>query len=415
MRLVVASPGWEEFGGTETYLLTVSEHLQRLGHEVLVLVPHVGKATRVAADRGLQTMTKPWDLDDEPDGVLVHDAATAYDLAGFFPRAARVYVAHSRDWDPQTPPQLANVCHAVVALNDRVRAHCEALAGRLEVVRLRQPVDIIRFGEQAAVRRSASRVLLIGNHWRWGKRGVRYEMVLEAAGDLGLQVERVGLPDRVTTSPETKIAESDIVIGMGRCIVEAMASRRAAYVFGVAGGDGWVTRESYPVLEADGFAGTATDLVVDRDRLADDLAKFTSAMGEANRDLAMANHDAEAHAVALVELFRRIDPRPPADGAPLAELGRLVRVNWESGRRAANATGRSRVYLAELEAARDEASREAVERHRVQRELDLLRAQHAAVVGGRRWRLISLLASPVDIARRFAARLRRRRGSSGGS
>jgi hypothetical protein len=414
MRIVVVSPGWDAFGGTETYLLTVCEHLQRLGHDVLVLAPHEGEITRVAADRGVLVATKPWDLEAEPEGVLVQDTASAYDAAELFPHSTRVYVAHSRDWDPQTPPQLANVCHAVVALNDRVRAHCEALSERPEIVRLRQPIDIIRFGDQALIKRSPARVLVIGNHWAWGKPGVRFQMILDVGRELGLEVERVGLPDRLTTAPETKIAESDVVIGMGRGVLEAMASRRAAYVFGIAGGDGWVTAENYPALEADGFAGTATDAVVDRARLAQDLAGFTPAMGETNRDLAIANHDAEAHTVALVALFRRIEPRPVSDGAPLAELGRLARIHWESTRRAAIATGRSRVYLAELEAARAETSHEAVERHRVQRELDQLRAAHAAVVEGRRWRLISLLASPVDIARRVASRLRARRGSPGG-
>lgn len=408
MRLVVVSPGWDAFGGTETYLLTVSEHLQRLGHDVLVLAPHEGEVTRVASDRGVRAATKPWDLEAEPEGVLVQDTASAYDVAELFPHSTRIYVAHSRDWDPQTPPQLAGVCHAVVALNDRVRAHCEALAERPEVVRLRQPIDIMRFGEQAAIRRRPRRVLVIGNHWVWGTRGARLEMVRDVGRELGLDVEHAGLPDRVTTSPETRIAEADIVVGMGRGVLEAMASRRAAYVFGVAGGDGWVTPESYPVLEADGFAGTATDAMVDRDRLAADLASFAPAMGQTNRDLAMRHHDAEAHAVALIEAFRRIEPRPVAAGVPLAELGRLVRIHWESTRRAANAIGRGRVYLAELEAARAETSRAIAERHRVQRELDLLRGRHAAVVEGRRWRLVSLLASPIDLARRLTARLRTR-------
>lgn len=406
MRLVLASQGWEAFGGSETYLLTVSEHLQRLGHDVVLYAPHPGEVSELAGDRGLRVGTKPWELPSDPDGVLVQDAATAYQLAGLYPQSVRVYVAHSRDWDPQTPPQLHEVCHAVVALNERVRAHCEALGSCPELIRLRQPVDVMRFGEQASTKQRARRVLVIGNQWVWGRRNPRYEIVLDACRDLGLEVERVGLPDRPTTAPETKMAEADIVVGIGRCILEAMASRRAAYVYGVAGGDGWVTPEAYPALEANGFAGTATDLVVDRDRLTDDLARFSPEMGKANRDLAMRHHDAEPHAIELVEIFQRSDPRPPPEGAPLAELARLVRVQWESGRRAAVAIGTSRIYLAQLEAAREDTNR-------VIGELEELRRRHAAVVEGRRWRLIQRLAWPIDFARRILARLRT--GSQGGA
>jgi hypothetical protein len=188
--------------------------------------------------------------------------------------------------------------------------------------------------------------------------------------------------------------------------VEAMTSRRAAYVYGVAGGDGWVTPERYPALEANGFAGTATDVVVNRDRIRQDLADFSPEMGEVNRDLAMRHHDAEAHAVELVELFRRCDPSPPPESADLEEFARLVRAHWESGQREAIATGRSRVYLAQLEAAREETADERAKLHRLRAELEGLRLRHAAIVEGRRWRLISLLASPIDLLRRIAARVR---------
>ena len=271
-------------------------------------------------------------------------------MAALYPRAARVYVAHSRDWDPQTPPQLDGVCHAVVALNDRVRAHCEALATCPELIRLRQPIDIARFGEQASTKWRARRALVIGNYWVWGKRNPRYGIVRDACRSLDLEIDRVGLPESPTTTPETKIAEADLVIGMGRCVLEAMASARAAYVYGMAGGDGWVTPERYPVLEANGFAGTATDVLVDRDRLTEDLARFSPRMGGLNRDLAMQHHDAEPHAVELVEIFRRVERRPPPEGAPLTELGRLVRAQRESSGRTAAALGTSRAYRVQLEA-----------------------------------------------------------------
>ena len=410
MRLVLASQGWDVFGGSESYLLTVGEQLQRLGHDVVVRVPGPGEVSKIASDRGLRVATKPSEAPADPDGVLAQDAATAYELAAAYPDAARVYVAHSRDWDPQTPPQLDGVCHAVVALNDRVGAHCESLAVRPDLIRLRQPIDVARFGEQASTKWRARRVLVIGNYWPWGKRNSRYEMVRDACRVHDLELDRIGFPERPTAAPETTIAEADIVLGMGRCVLEAMASARAAYVYGMAGSDGWVTPERYPALEANGFAGTATGVVGDRDRLTEDLARFTPEMGGVNRNLAVQHHDAEPHAVELVEIFRRIEPRPAPADAPLAELGRLVRAQWESSGRAAAAIGRSRAYLTEVEAVREE-SRD------LRGELELLRRRHAAVVEGRRWRLIQLLATPIDVARRIRTRLNtwRDRRTGGGS
>ena len=42
------------------------------------------------------------------------------------------------------------------------------------------------------------------------------------------------------------MADADIVVGYGRSVLEAMAMGRAAYVWDHAGGDGWVTPETYP-------------------------------------------------------------------------------------------------------------------------------------------------------------------------
>jgi hypothetical protein len=109
-------------------------------------------------------------------------------------------------------------------------------------------------------------------------------------------------------------------------VLEAMAAGKAAYVYDSDGGDGWVRPESYAMLEADGFAGIATDAVIDLARLRRDLADFDPAMGEANRDLARHHHGAGSHAIELVELIERSAPSSPPDPEVLAEVARLWRV-----------------------------------------------------------------------------------------
>src|SRR5207302_1316011 len=53
MRIVVANHRLAEVGGTETYLGTLAEHLQELGHEVTVFSPAVGEWGRELERRGL--------------------------------------------------------------------------------------------------------------------------------------------------------------------------------------------------------------------------------------------------------------------------------------------------------------------------------------------------------------------------
>jgi hypothetical protein len=108
-----------------------------------------------------------------------------------------------------------------------------------------------------------------------------------------------------------------------------MACGRAAYVYDRYGGDGWVTADSYPRLEADGFAGRDPDAVVDLDRMRTDLRAYSAAMGPVNRDLVVANHRANVHAQELVELLGGLAPAP-GTRLPHQEMARLVRLEWRA-------------------------------------------------------------------------------------
>jgi hypothetical protein len=242
-------------------------------------------------------------------------------------------------------------------------------------VRLRQPIDVHRFAPRRGPRAAPEHVLLLSNYLRGSAR----EALESACADAGLRLEHVGVPGRPSTTPELDIGASDITVGHGRAALEGMASGRAVYVLDHWGGDGWVTPASYPTLEANGFAGVASDETIDGERLRRDLAAYRPEMGLLNRQLACANHHGMDHACELVSLLRRLSPAGPRPNAPLREMGRLVRMQWQ-------AEGRSAALAVENEALRDQA-----------------RATHeqlAAFKRTRRHRLASLLARPLDALRR---------------
>jgi hypothetical protein len=106
------------------------------------------------------------------------------------------------------------------------------------------------------------------------------------------------------------------------------------YVYDQFGADGWVTPESYPALEADNFAGLATDTVLDQATLRADLRRYRPEMGSENRELVVRHHSARAHAQQICELFARLGAAVHPPAAPLRELGRLVRLGLQAEARA---------------------------------------------------------------------------------
>jgi hypothetical protein len=438
LRIIIGLPEFSTFAGTETYTLAIATELVRLGHEVTVHAQQAGTIAAIARDRGVSVTTEPSRL-PEPDAVLVQDAASAYELAERYPDARRVLIAHSDYYMLQSPPQLPGVCHAVVVLNDRVGRHLSQLATPPRLVRFHQPVDLKAFGARGGQPQRARRALILGNYLR----GSAADTVAGACRDAGLEPILSGVHTTPTDTPAQAIADAEIVIGLGRCIVEAMAGRRAAYVYGVAGGDGWVTPDNYAELEADGFGGTATDLTVDRARLAADLAAWNPEMGPLNRQLAHRHHDVVAHAAELVALLR--DLKPDSDGPALdhaGELARLVRLEWQSWSRyagnlietrtlrelleerrvvaegdkaelastAAEADQRAaaiehlRAELgqvhAELEQVRADLERATAAAESANRDRDAERARWEAFQATRRFRLAAILATPLDAMRR---------------
>jgi hypothetical protein len=377
MRCLLAYRVFSSFAGSEIYLLTVAEQLQLLGHDVAIHALERGPVADFAEQRGVRVIGQE-DLPRECDALLVQDAATALTLAERYPSAARAYVAHSTEFVSQQPPQADGVLGAVIALNDRVASAIRAGATPAEVVRLRQPVDLIRFSRYGRVPDRPKRMLVFG-HDHGGEQLAR---LWRAGLTLGLDVTLVGRRGRTSPTPELEIADADVVVGIGRCVLEALACRTAAYVSGVVGTDGWVTPDSYPALEADGFSGRASGRVLDEDRLCADLAAWTPELAEQGKDLAFAHHDAARHAVELVELWRRLGATgPPPDAA--SELARLGRV-------AAQAEDRALAYSAEAGVQRRKAEA-------LRGELDALRAT-------RRYWLAGLLSRPLDALRRLCGR-----------
>ncbi len=332
VQIVLATHSLASFGGSESYLLTVAEHLERLGHSVAIAAAAQGEAAERARDRGLSVPERPERLPEGPDAVIAQDHPSALAMAERYPAAPRLFVCHSALLDVGQPPAIGGVIGAAVAMSERVATRIRALAGApAEIHRLRQPIDLDRFAPRGEIAARPRRALLLGNYLR----GARREAVMGTLAEAGIEVDQAGRHGTATHEPEVAIAAADMVIGYGRSVLEGMACGRAAYVLDYNGGDGWVTPETWAAHEARAFAGRATDDVVDARRLRTDLDRYDPAMGTANRDLAVLHHDARDHARALVEIGRGLGAANPPP-APLAELARLVRIAWRAEGRAAD-------------------------------------------------------------------------------
>jgi hypothetical protein len=381
VRIVLATRSFEGPWGTETYLLTVAEALEKLGHEATIVAGRLGEMAGLARSRGVTVMGSMEKIEG-CDAALVQDAVVAYEAAERFPGVPLLFVAHSADMLVQAPPQLAGICELAVAMSDRVASHLRGLANPPEVVRLHQPIDLVRFRPLGPkLPESPARALAFGKNIVSG----RERLLASACERAGFELRVVGdaVGRQTTLAPERELGPATVVIGTGRCAVEGMAAGKAVYIYGLGGGDGWITSESYPAIEADGFAGAATDLDLDGDRLAHDLQRYSEEMGHTNRDLAHAHHDSLVHARELVDALRRCGASSPPP-APAQELARMVRLQRQTEEMVS-------VFASETL---------------------FWRRQHDGLRGSRRYRIGAALFWPLDALRRLRERLAKRRNGT---
>jgi hypothetical protein len=327
VRIVAATDSLAVPGGSETYLVTVVEHLVRLGHEVTVHAVTVGPLSGRAASVGAR-VARADELPDRPDGVLVQDVGMAYALAERWPGLPQVVVVHSPLFDFQLPPMVPVPGSVAVVLNDRVgqRVAAMAVASEIEVVRLRQPIDNVRLFPRGEAGPEPRRALLLGNYLTGGAR----RAITEAWQAEGVEVVQVGLLAKETLDPAVEIAEADIVVGKGRAVLDAMACGRPAFLYDAFGSDGWVTGATYERMEADGFAGQSDPVALDAVALRRALDQYDPDMGRVNRELVLKHHQDRKHAEALVGLLRRLSPAPAAAPTAAEELARLSRLRWHA-------------------------------------------------------------------------------------
>ena len=389
MRLLLVNQPSPVFGGSETYLLTITTELERFGHDVAIYAPAGGPAESVARERGFQVVSDSDALPAAPDAVITQDAESCVEMAGRYPHAARVYVSHSGPYVPQIPPHVSGSYQAVVAMNDGTERHGHAISTGPRVLRLRQPVDLERFCGRGEPRPQLERLLLFGN--QRNSQAHSAQLVAAACDRLGIELVRVG-DDRHSLAPEMAIAEADAVVGIGRCIVEAMACQRPAFVLGETGAAGWVTPANYEMIEGRAFTCGETSMGLDVEGLCRELGRYRPEMGRHNRELALAQHSNRQHVSLLVAMIEELQPRPVAEPGALEAVARAVRVQRELMQRIGLAEG-------ELRWLRDRNRGLETEHQRLERDNKAMRREIDAILAGRRYRIAQRLGRPIDAIR----------------
>lgn len=261
MRILMTNWRLSWFSGSDTYLLTLGKELVKRGHIVNIFTEHAGLQARYFEDAGikvLDTLKKKegWglDVDNEYDVIHGHHHTTLQLVDQLYPRVPKIFVCHGVLPQLETPPAGVYIQkHIAVSEETQTKRLKEEFGVDSEIIR--QPISLEDFCPPKGFRfrQRKLRIVVVSNYF-----GISYPAneVWEAVKHLGAELTVVGPGGIMTNDTAIIIKQADIVISLGRGVVEAMACGKPVIVGDYNGYDGAIlNEEEYSAIRMNNFSG----------------------------------------------------------------------------------------------------------------------------------------------------------------
>lgn len=254
MKILITNLQLDDRTGTEIVVRDLDAGLRARGHEVCVYTPRPGElAAEIRAAGG----TVVDDLDQVPfmpEVIHGHQTVETATALAHFPTVPGIYVCHDRHHPDDAPLRAAAVRRYVSVdrnCDERVRLEAGIPAELTRIVH--NAVDLGRFRPRSSLPGRPRRAVVFSNY---AVHGGYVDQVRAACAARRISLDVIG--GGVGTSvrrPEEVLGGYDIVIGKGRCVLEALAVGCAAIVADAGGLGSMVTSDAVAELRDWNFGG----------------------------------------------------------------------------------------------------------------------------------------------------------------
>lgn len=313
MKILVTNYDLNYYAGTETFIYALAVELRRIGHEVICFSPRLGGVAQRLASAGIAVTG---DLSAAPDDIDVIHAHHRYEsllARARYPDRPMIFVCHGvLPWQEQPVPTALDVTR-YVAVSEETRDHLIRRHGVAErdVVIVRNGIDLDRFQSRTPVGARPRRALVLSNYMPAEQRA----KIRRVCRGLGITLREAGARDALW-AVEDEINDADLVFGLGRSALEAMACRRLVVVYDYNGGDGLVTPERFELLRRRNFSGRTHARHFTETELAAEIAAYDPAIADGVHAFVERDHDIRGMAQQLVGLYEEARRQPARSGDP---------------------------------------------------------------------------------------------------
>jgi glycosyltransferase involved in cell wall biosynthesis len=307
MKILITNSGLDNFAGTEMYTYTLALSLISRGHKVVCYTSRPGKVAEKLEQQGISVIDCISQLKDEFDVIHGQHFAETLEAAFYFPKTPIFQVIHGvLPWQEQPVPSPIVDNYVVVSeeIKGRLISHYGIAPGRIRIIR--NPIDTNRFSSKKPVKLPVKKVLFISN-----KADQKTLQIIKTACQMGgLELSLAGTIEKPVWRIEEEIERADLVITLGRGVLEASAMKRPVIVFDYNGGDGLVTKENFYILRERNFSGRFKRLNYSPEELLNEISLVTKDQIESVYDLVVADHNIDIIAKQFEEYYLEICQLP---------------------------------------------------------------------------------------------------------
>ena len=292
---ILISTALLNYTGLPTYILTLYNQLVARKHKVTVYCPDSGQlASRMNTITSLEFAG--W-----PDVILAqHNTTLAREMKTKFHDIPMIFTSHGILPEVLEQPPTDIEIDKYIAVSEEVALNLKTYGIEAEIIR--NFIDIDRFQCKEPVREKPERLLFISNFTRWRT----YEIIQKACKIMGIEFRHLGFETHPQFNVENYINESDIVISLGRGVLEAMACDRPAIVFDRRRGDGYINEDIYRKSRMNNLSGRAFRINFTSETLMKEIEKYDPDDGIVNRNIILKHHNHVKAVDTIMEIIREM-------------------------------------------------------------------------------------------------------------
>lgn len=274
MRILLANQTLSLLAGSETWTATLARQLKKSGHDVACFAFELGEISQQLEREGIRCISEIPDGDSSPFSIVLEPAfdanfdfiiANHYEVTKYLRSRFRntniISTVHGVLHFADTPQgRIEAPEHPAVGCADQFIAVSEEVQAKLmndygvESVVIRNFFDLDHFKAKRKISMPKPKQILVNTNYAT-KDDPEIAVLRDVAKHYGAKLAAIGQNFTQTTDIKRAIEDADIVIGMGRSVLEGVAMGRLGIVHGRWGTGGILNEENVNTLRACNFSG----------------------------------------------------------------------------------------------------------------------------------------------------------------